>query len=98
MRPMTLFESGDSNGSIKLADLFDKPEQLAAINSLNLQIKLGGDTAIEHGVTTLKALEKKIDTDRMKALAFLMVLTAVGDYAYRRADGVYVVPIGCLRD
>lgn len=34
----------------------------------------------------------------MKSPSFLMVLTAVGDYAYRRKDGVYVVPVGCLRD
>jgi len=63
-----------------------------------IEIKLGGDNAIRHGADTLKALEKKIDTDRMKAPAFLMVLTAVGDYAYRREDGIYVVPVGCLRD
>lgn len=59
---------------------------------------LGGEEAIEHGVATLKALGSKINTDKMKAPAFLMVLTAVGDYAYRREDGVYVIPIGCLRD
>ncbi len=63
-----------------------------------IEIKLGGEDATEYGVTTLKALKNKIDTDKMKVPSFLMVLTAVGDYAYRREDGVYVVPIGCLRD
>ena len=63
-----------------------------------IEIMLGGDQAIEHGVKTLKQLAGKIDTDKMKLPAFLMILTAVGDYAYRREDGVYVVPIGCLRD
>ena len=63
-----------------------------------IEIKLGGDAAIEHGVDTLKTLAAKIDTDKMKKPAFLMVLIAVGDYAYRREDGVYVVPIGCLKD
>lgn len=63
-----------------------------------VEIKLGGDEAILHGADTLKALEKKIDTDRMKAPAFLMILTAVGDYAYRREDGICIVPVGCLRD
>lgn len=63
-----------------------------------VEIKLGGDEAIEHGAKTLKTLEKKIDTDKMKSPSFLMVLTAVGSYAYRREDGVYVVPIGCLKD
>ena len=63
-----------------------------------IEIKLGGNQAIEHGVKTLKQLAGKIDTDKMKSPAFLMVLTAVGGYAYRREDGVYLVPIGCLRD
>lgn len=63
-----------------------------------IEIKLGGEESIEHGATTLKTLGNKVNTDKMKAPAFLMVLTAVGDYAYRREDGVYVVPVGCLRD
>jgi len=63
-----------------------------------IEIKLGGEDAIEHGATTLKNLANKIDTDKMKTPAFKMVLIAIGDYAYRREDGVYVVPIGCLRD
>lgn len=63
-----------------------------------IEIKLGGDAAIEHGADTLKLLRDKIDTDRMKAPAFLMVLTGTGAYAFRREDGVYVVPIGCLKD
>lgn len=63
-----------------------------------IEIKIGGDEPIEHGALTLKTLAGKINTDKMKAPSFLMVLTAVGDYAYRRTDGVYVVPVGCLRD
>ena len=35
---------------------------------------------------------------KMKAPSFLMVLTGIGDFAYRRQDGVYVVPIGCLKN
>lgn len=63
-----------------------------------IEIKLGGDRLIEEGAKNLKDLAAKIDTDKMKHPSFLMVLTAVGKYAYRRKDGVYVVPIGCLRD
>lgn len=63
-----------------------------------IEIKLGGAQAIEKGVSTLTALADKIDTTKMKSPSFMMVLTAVGDYAYRREDGVYVVPIGCLKD
>lgn len=63
-----------------------------------VEIKLGGDRLIEDGAKNLKALSEKIDTGKMKPPSFLMVLTGTGDYAYRRRDGVYVVPIGCLKD
>ena len=61
-----------------------------------VEIKLGGELLIEEGAESLKALRDKIDPEKMKAPSFLMVLTGLGDYAYRREDGVYVVPIGCL--
>lgn len=63
-----------------------------------VEVKLGGDKLIEEGAANLKKLAAKIDTDKMKHPAFLMVLTATGDYAYKRSDGIFVVPIGCLRD
>ncbi len=63
-----------------------------------IEIKLGGDKLIEEGVGTLKKFCAKIDTDKMKEPSFLMVLTGSGKYAYRREDGVYVVPVGCLRE
>lgn len=63
-----------------------------------IEIKLGGDKNIEEGAKNLRLLASKIDTSRMRVPAFLMVLTATGRYAIRREDGVYVVPIGCLRD
>lgn len=63
-----------------------------------IEIKLGGTSLIEDGVKTLNQLASQIDTSRMKAPAFKMILTAVGEYAYRRPeDGIYVVPIGCLQ-
>lgn len=61
-----------------------------------IEIKLGGDHLIEEGATSLKKLSAKIDTTKMKEPSFLMVLTGFGKFAYRREDGVYVVPIGCL--
>ena len=61
-----------------------------------VEIKLGGDSLVEDGAKTLKTLSEKIDTQKMKDPAFLMVLTGVGEFPYRRSDGVYVVPIGCL--
>lgn len=63
-----------------------------------IEIKLGGDQLIEDGATSLKKLNSKIDTTKMKAASFMMVLTAVGSYAYEREDGVWVVPVSCLKD
>lgn len=63
-----------------------------------VEVKLGGDHLIEEGAANLRKLGAKIDTTKMKEPSFLMVLTAVGKYAYRRNDGVYVVPVGTLRD
>ena len=63
-----------------------------------IEIKLGGDRLIEEGAKSLKVMDEKIDTDKMYAPSFLMVLTGTGDFAYRRKDGVYVIPIGCLKN
>lgn len=63
-----------------------------------IEIKLGGERLIEEGASNLISLAGKIDTTRMKNPSFMMVLTGTGAYAYRRKDGVYVVPIGCLKD
>ncbi len=62
-----------------------------------MEIKLGGERLVEEGVKTLKKLEARLDTTRMKQPSFLAVLTGVGSYAYRRDDGVYVIPIGSLK-
>ncbi len=64
-----------------------------------IEIKLGGDKLIEEGAKTLCSLADKIDTTKMNAPSFKMVLTGVGQYAFQRPqDGVYVVPVGCLKD
>ncbi len=63
-----------------------------------IEIKLGGQRLIDEGAASLQALSRKIDTTKMKAPSFLMVLTGVGNFAYQRADGVIVVPIGCLKN
>ena len=63
-----------------------------------IEIKLGGETLVEEGAKNLLALSGLIDTSRMRRPSFMMVLTGTGAYAYRRKDGVYVVPIGCLRN
>ena len=64
-----------------------------------IEIKLGGDEAsVEAGAKSLKKFVSNVDTEVMREPAFLMVVTAKGGYAYRREDGVLVVPVGCLRD
>lgn len=62
-----------------------------------IEIKLGGDKLINEGAQNLIKMKNKIDTNKMKNPSFLMVLTATSKYAYQREDGVYVIPIGCLK-
>ncbi len=63
-----------------------------------IEIKLGGDKLVKEGIENLKNMYNKIDTEKMNNPSFLMVLTATGNYAYKREDGVYIVPIGCLKN
>ncbi len=63
-----------------------------------VEIKLGGDKLIQDGAENLIKLKNKIDTEVMNNPSFMMILTATGNYAYKREDGVFVVPIGCLKD
>jgi hypothetical protein len=30
----------------------------------------------------------------MKSPSFMMIVTGAGEYAYKRKDGIYIVPIG----
>jgi hypothetical protein len=63
-----------------------------------IEIKLGGDKLIEEGAKNLRKLYDRIDHEKMNEPAFMMVLCGVAPFAYKRADGVMVVPVGCLRD
>lgn len=63
-----------------------------------IEIKLGGDKLINEAAENLMKLYNKIDTEKMNNPSFLMILTATGSYAYKRDDGIYVVPIGCLKN
>lgn len=62
-----------------------------------LEVKLGGEESINAGAASMIELAGKIDTDKMPAPSFMAVIIGVGKYAYRRQDGVYVIPIGCLK-
>jgi len=61
-----------------------------------VEVKMGAKET-ETAAGNLKALRDKINLEKMKEPSFLMVLTCT-EIGYRRDDGVYVVPIGCLRD
>jgi len=63
-----------------------------------VEVKLGGEKLIQEGALTLRKLSGLIDTTKMKAPAFLMILTGTTGYAYRREDGIYVVPVTTLRN
>ncbi|MDE6109922.1 MAG: DUF4143 domain-containing protein [Muribaculaceae bacterium] len=63
-----------------------------------IEIKLGGDKLVDEGAENLLRLKDKIDTGKMSSPSFMMVLTATGKFAYKRKDGVYVVPVTSLRD
>lgn len=60
-----------------------------------IEVKLG-NRQIDEAAKNLLSLKSKIDTKKMGAPSFLMVITG-GEFAYRRDDGVFVVPIGCLK-
>lgn len=63
-----------------------------------MEVKLGGEQNIEDGAKSMLSLAENIDTDKMPAPSFMAVIVGVGQYAYQRKDGVYVIPIGCLKD
>jgi hypothetical protein len=62
-----------------------------------VEVKLGGKSLVEEGAKTLNELSGIIDTSRQKEVAFKMVVTATGDCAYQRQDGIIVCPVGALR-
>lgn len=63
-----------------------------------LEVKLGGEDNINKGAASMIELAHHIDTDKMPLPSFMAVIIGVGRYAYQRKDGVYVIPIGCLKD
>lgn len=62
-----------------------------------IEVKLGSDSDIEDAAKHLLTIASDIDTKKTGNLNFLMVITK-DKFAYRREDGVYVVPLGCLRN
>jgi predicted AAA+ superfamily ATPase len=61
-----------------------------------IEVKLGDKSDIDKGAKNLLKIAADIDTDKTGAPAFLMVITK-NNVAIRREDGVYEVPLACLR-
>ena len=60
-----------------------------------VEVKMGAhefDSAAEN----LRKFVNRVDTAKMREPSFLMILSAT-EFAYRRKDGIYVVPLGCLK-
>ena len=62
-----------------------------------IEMKLGGDKLIEDGVASLEGYLRLVKSRKAPRPVFRMVVTAVGEYAYTRKDGIIVCPIGALR-
>jgi hypothetical protein len=111
MRPMSLFESLCTRDIRVYAqaidgDVFHYRDKSGLESDLIVRLRDGrwaaievklGNKQIEEAAQNLLALKAKIDEDKMGQVSFLMVITG-GQYAYRRKDGVLVVPIGCLKN
>ena len=112
MRPMSLWESGESTGEISLSALFDGAgevrhyrDQTGLEADMIVALKDGrwgaievklGAGDIDSAAEGLKKLRAKVDVGRMGHPSFLMILTGT-DLGYTRDDGVVVCPLGCLR-
>ncbi|MDX9772433.1 MAG: AAA family ATPase [Bacteroidales bacterium] len=114
MRPMSLYESQESKGRVSLKDLFDGKTDIASKSTLTIEqishaICRGGwpaavtsrnqyvRIAMNYVDAIINIDIQRVDAEKMNPPSFLMVLSG-GQVAYTRADGVLVVPIGCLRD
>ena len=89
----TLYHYRDSNGLECDAVLHRRNGSYALF-----EVKLGGEERINEGAANMIALANNIDTNKMPAPSFMVVIVGVGQYAYQRKDGVYVIPIGCIKD
>jgi uncharacterized protein len=87
-------------------DVFHYRDKSGLESDLIVRLRNGHWAAIEvklvkkqtdEAAKNLLALKARINEDKMGQASFLMVITG-GQYAYRRKDGVLVVPISCLRD
>lgn len=60
-----------------------------------IEVKLG-DGMIDEAASNLLKLKNKVKTESVGEPSFLAVITGTSS-AYRTANGIYVIPLGCLR-
>lgn len=60
-----------------------------------IEVKLGSHD-IDNAAKNLIELSNRVDSSKSNGPVFLMIITGT-EFAYVREDGVYVVPIGCLK-
>lgn len=89
----TLYHYRDSNG-LECDTVLHRRNGSYAL----MEVKLGGEERINEGAASMIELANNINTDKMRLPAFMAVIVGVGQYAYQRKDGVFVIPIGCLKD
>ena len=61
-----------------------------------VEVKLGAGE-VDKACANLLKLKQVVDTDKMNEPAFLMVLTGT-EYAFQMKNGIWIVPIGCLKN
>lgn len=59
------------------------------------EVKMGANE-FDSAAENLKKLVNRVNTNKMREPSFLMILSAT-EFAYKRKDGVYVAPLGCLK-
>lgn len=73
-----------------------KQAPLSKYKTLEERTTLGGQTQIEAAAKTLHTLSGKIDTSKHGEPKFMMIITAISPYVYKREDEIYIVPVSCL--
>ena len=62
-----------------------------------VEVKLGGEEDIKEACENLIKIAKDIDVEKTGKPAFLMVVTK-NKFAYKTENGVYIVPLACLKN
>lgn len=62
-----------------------------------IEVKLGGQEVVDSAAKKLLDIAADIDQEKTGPLSFLMVITK-NNFAHKREDGVYEIPLACLKN